>query len=245
MLNLQTKTVREIALEMPQTTRVFEEYKIDYCCHGNRPFDEACRTVGADPADVMNKIGAVMEVKEDAETSSLNHASLTELIDYILDKHHTYTKQELVQLPPLMQKVSSRHGSHYPYILELKEVFQRVCDDLHPHLMKEEAVLFPFIKNLETNLAHGSLASVPPFGTVNNPIRMMRMEHDEVGSLLAEMRKLSNDYTLPDGACPSFTALYSRMETFERDLHRHIHLENNLLFPKAIELETKALAVGV
>ena len=244
MENLQTKTVREIALEMPMTTRVFEEFKIDYCCHGNTLFDEACRNVGANPDAVMQKIDGVLEVSDDKEFDWLADSTLCELIEYILDKHHTYTRQEIEQLTPLMAKVASRHGEHNPYLLELQQVFQKICDDLGPHMMKEEMVLFPYIQELETNLSKQICGSSPPFGTILNPVRMMRMEHEEVGELLSKMRTISNDYTLPDGACPSFTALYHRMAEFERDLHQHIHLENNLLFPRAIELEQKTFPLA-
>lgn len=244
MQNLQTKTVREIALEMPVTTRVFEEYKIDYCCHGNTLFDEACRNVGASPDAVMQKIDGVLKVSDDNEFDWLAGTTLCELIEYILDKHHTYTRQEIEQLTPLMAKVESRHGEHNPYLFELRNAFQNICDDLGPHMMKEEMVLFPYIQELETNLSKQLRVSSPPFGTVLNPIRMMRMEHEEVGELLSKMREVTNDYKLPDGACPSFTALYHRFVEFERDIHQHIHLENNLLFPRAVELEQKTFPLA-
>lgn len=244
MLNVQGKTVREIALEMPITTRVFEEFKIDYCCHGNTLFDEACRNVGASPDAVMEKIDGVLEVSDDKEFDWLAGSTLCELIEYILDKHHTYTRQEVEQLTPLMEKVATRHGEHNPYLLELQRVFQKICDDLAPHMMKEEMVLFPYIQELETSLSSQLRASSPPFGTVLNPIRMMRMEHEEVGELLSRMRSISNDYTLPEEACPSFTALYHRFAEFERDIHQHIHLENNILFPRAVELEQKTFPLA-
>jgi len=245
MQNLHNKTVREIALEMPVTTRIFEEFKIDYCCHGNTLFDEACRDVGANPDAVMQKIDNILDVPGNKELEWLTDATLCELMDYILDKHHTYTKQELEQLPPLMEKVVSRHGEHNASLFELRDTFQRVCDDLWPHMMKEETVLFPYIEELEKNFSKQIMGSSPPFGTILNPVRMMRQEHEEVGELLVKMRAISNDYTLPEGACPSFTALYHRFAEFERDLHQHIHLENNLLFPRAVELEQKTFPLMV
>lgn len=245
MQNLQGKTVREIALEMPITTRVFEEFKIDYCCHGNTLFDEACRNVGANPEAVMQKIDSVVEILGNEELDWLSDTTLCELLDYIQDKHHTYTKQELEQLPQLMEKVASRHGEHYPNLFELKDLLQAVCDDLGPHLIKEEMVLFPYIEELEKNFSKQLMISPSPFGSVLNPVRMMRMEHEEVGELLMKMRAISNDYTLPEGACPSFTALYHRLSELERDLHQHIHLENNLLFPRAVEMEQKAFSPSV
>ncbi len=241
MINLQGKTVREIALEMPVTTRVFEEYKIDYCCHGNTAFDEACRNVGADPAAVKQKIDGILDVSGN-KADSFTDMPLSELIDYILDKHHVYTKDEMGHLTPLMAKVASRHGEHNAYLFKLQDLFQAVCDDLGPHMMKEEMVLFPYIQKLEYSHLNNMTAAFPPFGTVQHPITMMNVEHEEVGEILAKMREVTDDYTLPAEACPSFTALYHRLGEFERDLHQHIHLENNLLFPHAIELEQKARA---
>jgi len=143
MFNSQGKTVREIALEMPVTTRVFEEFKIDYCCHGNTPFDEACSNVGASPELVRQKIEGVLDESGPGESESAAKLGLEDLIDHILDKHHVYTRDEIGHLTPLMAKVATRHGDHNPYLFELKELFQALCDDLEPHMVKEEMVLFP------------------------------------------------------------------------------------------------------
>jgi regulator of cell morphogenesis and NO signaling len=240
MFNVQGKTVREIALEAPVTTRVFEEFKIDYCCHGNTQFDEACRNVGASPEKVLQKLAIVLDAPAGGAAANSTDMPASDLIDHILDKHHVYTKAEMQNLMPLMEKVVSRHGEHYDYLNQVKDLFQAVCDDLGPHMMKEEMVLFPYIQKLDHSIRHQLTASFPPFGTVSHPIGMMSVEHEEVGELLSKMRTITNDYTLPEGACPSFTALYHRLAEFELDIHQHIHLENNILFPQAIELERKA-----
>ena len=240
MISVQGKTVREIALAMPVTTRVFEEFKIDYCCHGNTLFVEACRNVGATPDAVMQKIDGILDGSAASDNESFSKMELSDLIDYILDKHHVYTREEMSHLTPLMAKVASRHGDHSPYLLELKDLFQALCDDLEPHMVKEERVLFPYIQNLEHSYSNHLNVAFPPFGTVQHPVSMMSVEHEEVGEILVKMRGVTDDYTLPAEACPSFTALYHRLGEFERDLHQHIHLENNLLFPRAIELEQKA-----
>lgn len=242
MISVQGKTVRDIALEMPVTTRIFEEFKIDYCCHGDTPFDEACRNVGASPDIVLQKIDGVLDLSTADDNGSFAQMGLSDLIDHILDKHHVYTRDEMSHLTPLMAKVASRHGDHYAYLLELKELFQALCDDLEPHMMKEEMVLFPYIQKLEYSYSNRLNTAYPPFGTVQHPVTMMNVEHEEVGEILAKMRKVTDDYTLPAEACPSFTALYHRLGEFEKDLHQHIHLENNLLFPRAIELEQKAFS---
>ncbi len=243
MQNFTTKTVRKIALELPITTRVFEEFKIDYCCGGRKMFLEACRNVGANPQIVLQKIEDVLETDGENEFDWLATATLTELVDHILEKHHIFTKYELAHLTPLMEKVAVRHGENHPELLELKETFETLCDDLGPHLIREEIVLFPYIKELETDLSKQIRASSPCFGTVQNPVRMMMIEHETAGELLLKMRELSNDYTLPEGACPSYTGLYHRFAELERDLHQHIHLENNILFPRAIELEQKTFSL--
>ncbi len=237
MHDLHSMTVREIALEMPVTTRVFEEFKIDYCCRGNTMFDEACRNAGTDPAVVMERLDDV--TAENVEAETLTTGSLTGLIAHILDQHHGYTRDEIAQLRPLMEKVATRHGEHHTFLLELKVLFSRLCGELTPHMAKEELVLFPYIKQLEANATGVISAETPSFGTVQNPIRMMRIEHEDAGELLRQMRLVTNNYMLPNGACPSFTALFHRLDALEKDLHRHIHLENNLLFPRAIELEQK------
>ena len=240
MLNVEGKTVREIALEMPITTRVFEEFKIDYCCHGDTLFDEACRKAGAQPDVVNQKLDLIVDASSQTAGGTFAEMPLNDLIDHILDKHHVYTRQEMAHLTPLMAKVATRHGDHYGYLLELKDLFAAVCDDLEPHMLKEEMVLFPYIRDLEYRLSNGLTVPFAAFGTVRHPISMMGVEHEEVGELLAKMRSITNDYALPDGACPSFTALYHRLEAFERDIHQHIHLENNLLFPRSVELERSA-----
>ena len=237
MQNFTTKTVREIALETPATTRVFEEFKIDYCCGGRKSLTAACESAGANPEVVMEKLDQVMKAGGHDELEFLKNATLGRLIDHIEQKHHSYTKYEVTHLPDLMQKVARVHGENHPELLDLKDLFKGLCDDLAPHMMKEEVVLFPYIRELELKRSEGASVSPPPFGTVGNPIRMMMAEHDTAGELLRGMRELADDYTLPEGACPSFSGLYHRFGEFERDLHQHIHLENNLLFPRAIELE--------
>lgn len=237
-----TKTVREIALEMPFTTRVFEEFKIDYCCGGRRTLAEACAAAGADAPTVSRRIEeAIANAANDFDTDSAERKTPSELIDYILEKHHAFGWREMQRLPPLMEKVAGRHGADHPELLELQTAFQALCEDLNSHFRKEENVLFPFIKTLEASLERGLSVAAPHFRTVKNPVRVMIEEHDAAGDFLRRMREIAADYKLPEGACPSYTALYAGFEDLERDLHRHIHLENNVLFPQAIVLEEKVV----
>ena len=241
--NLTTKTVREIALEAPLTTKVFENYKIDYCCGGNRFFLDACRTAGADAENVLKEISVCLESPAETEFDWVKTASLGRLTDYIVDKHHTFTRDEIKNLTPLMIKVAGRHGEHHTELYALEELFIELCNDLAPHLLKEEQVLFPYIKDLENFKIKNGKVPLSCFGTVQNPVGMMMREHDTAGEILRSMREVSRDYEIPEGACPSYTALLTRLEAFEKDLHQHIHLENNVLFPKAIELENEIFSL--
>ena len=235
---LMTKTIREIALEAPATTRVFEEFKIDYCCGGRRSIADACAAAGIDSAALMQRIGDAIKGggghDGDIVPEGLNP---TELIDYIIAKHHVFTCREIERLAPLMAKVVTRHGEHHPELFELQTVFMLLSESLIPHMRKEENILFPYIQDLDTSVKLGRPAPMPHFGTVKNPIRMLVQEHDTDGDRLRKMREITNNYALPEGACPSYTALYAGLVDLEQDLHRHIHLENNVLFPAAAELE--------
>jgi regulator of cell morphogenesis and NO signaling len=233
-----TMKVREVALELPQATRVFEKLKIDYCCGGDRPLGEACATAGVDVA----KLERMLEDAGQAEVRGkipidFQQVTLTELIGYILDTHHVYTKEEMVRLEALIGKVIGAHGENHPELRQIGEVFQTLCADLKPHMFKEEQILFPYIVEMDRAFLQNRPSPPSPFGTVNNPIRMMMTEHETVGDLLRELRALSANYAVPADGCISYRTLYQALEAFEQDLHQHIHLENNVLFPRAIEME--------
>jgi regulator of cell morphogenesis and NO signaling len=236
MQNFTTKTIREIAVESPATVPVFEEYKIDFCCGGNRNFYDACQSVGVSPEIVSDRIIQVLS-GQSKDSESLEQKNASALIDYIVEKHHVFTKAEISRLSALTEKVCRKHAEAHPELFDLRQLFTELCDDLTPHMMKEENVLFPFIKHLEMSRENNLSSPYPPFGTVKNPVRMMMVEHDTAGDLLKKMRGITKDYALPEGVCPSFQALYFGLEEFEKDLHRHIHLENNVLFPNAVNLE--------
>jgi regulator of cell morphogenesis and NO signaling len=232
-------TVRDIAIELPQATRLFEKLKIDYCCGGNRPLADACASAGVDVDNMMEMLAEVTQSTSPDGLSALDfqNVSLTELITHILDTHHVFTKAEMERLQSLAGKVLAAHGSNHPELVHLDELFARLCADLKPHMFKEEQILFPYILAMTEAAGQKRAAPFAPFGTVNNPIRMMMMEHDTAGEILREMRALTSDYKVPPDACISYQTLYQALENFEKDLHQHIHLENNILFPKALELE--------
>lgn len=231
-----TMKVRDVVLELPQATRVFEKLKIDYCCGGDTPLGEACATAGVEVANLERMLE---EVGQTPGNGSLDFAKATlgALVGHILDKHHVYTKEEMARLEPLIDKVIAAHGENHSELRSLGGLFQQLCADLKPHMFKEEQILFPYIVEMERSAVENRPKPFAPFGTVNNPIRMMMMEHETVGDLLRELRALSSDYTVPPDGCISYQTLYQALEAFEKDLHQHIHLENNILFPRAIELE--------
>ena len=232
-------TVRDVAMELPQSTRLFEKLKIDYCCGGNKPLAEACASAGVEVDNVMEMLAEVTRSNTKPEgESDFQNTPLPALITHIVETHHVFTKSEMERLEALADKVLAAHGGNHPELIHLDELITRLCADLKPHMFKEEQVLFPYI--VATAEAAEQKRPVPfaPFGTVNNPIRMMMREHDTAGEILRELRALTSDYKVPPDACISYRTLYEALENFEKDLHQHIHLENNILFPKALDLES-------
>ena len=242
-LNTST-TVRELAVTEPGATRVFEKLKIDYCCCGGKTLAEACEVVGIKTEDVWQLLAEAGKAQATSdEPLDFQTASLTGLVGYILEKHHVFTKEEMERLDALVEKVHGVHGANHPELSRIKHLFKCLCDDLKPHMFKEEQVLFPYIIRLDEASNRQQTPMPPPFGTVRNPVRMMMLEHDTAGELLRELREVSNGYSAPADACISYRTLYEALEAFERDLHQHIHLENNILFPRAVEMERTAAAI--
>jgi regulator of cell morphogenesis and NO signaling len=232
------KTVRELALEYPNATRVFEKLGIDYCCGGNKSLEEACAFANLSVPEVLESLAATGATRtSNQEDRNWQEAPLADLVAYIYDKHHKYTREEIERLGVLFDKVCSVHGTNHPELLHIQSSFQGLAQELTTHMMKEEMVLFPYIVRMEEAAIQRDPVLPVPFGTVRNPIAMMVHEHDAAGEALRLMRKLSKEFTPPDDACVSFRTLYKALVDFEADLHRHIHLENNILFPRAIEME--------
>ena len=228
-----TQTVREIALENPASIRVFEAFGIDYCCGGRKPLAEACAAKNI-------ALDAVITALENGTASSApvsDAQSLSALVSHIVNAHHAYVRRELPRLAELASKVVSRHGDTKPELPQIQTKLGQISEELIEHLAKEEVVLFPYITKLERAKNEGTAKPHGCFGTVASPIAMMTQEHEAAGALLAAIRQLSGDYTPPVGACPTFHAFYNGLREFEQDLHQHIHLENNILFPRAMAME--------
>jgi len=233
-MDIGERTVGDLAVEMPLSIRVFEAWKIDYCCGGHTPLPTAVAAAGKTVDEFVTALDALATVPDNtARDWSLD--SLTTMAADIVSIYHAYTREELQTLEPLAQKVLGVHGDRRP---ELKDVLALICavrEDMLPHMLKEEQILFPYVNQLEEGDA-----PTPFFGTVKNPVRKMMAEHDRVGELLASLRSVTEEYTPPESACFSYRELYRRLSEFEQRTHEHIHIENNLYFPRAVALEPQA-----
>jgi regulator of cell morphogenesis and NO signaling len=232
-----TKTVGEIAAEVPNATREFEKLGIDYCCGGSRSLGEACAEAKISVEEALARLE-----KSQASTPTDAHQDwqkqpLADLIDHIKTTHHKFVREECQRIEALTTKVVGVHGKNHPELLQIQEVFSALNGELSVHLMKEEQVLFPYIVRMEESALAGEPMPPAAFGTVVNPVRMMMQEHDGAGDALRSLRTITNGYRVPDDACISYRTLYEALKGFEADLHQHIHLENNILFPRAVGLE--------
>lgn len=229
------RTLAELVTADPRTARVLEGHGLDYCCGGRRTLADACSEAGVDPAVVVDALIAAPP-QDGPDWGGMAPA---ELVDHLEATHHAYLHTEFGRLTALADKVASVHGERHPELVEVQATYAELRADLEPHLMKEENVLFPLIRELD---ASGG-AAAPHCGSLETgPIRVMMMEHDRAGELLAELRKLTNGYEVPDDGCASYRALYEGLAELEADTHLHVHKENNVLFPAVIEIEHRDAA---
>jgi regulator of cell morphogenesis and NO signaling len=226
-----SKTVGQYVVERPARARVFENFGIDYCCGGKKPLEQVCLDKKIDLQQVL----AALEQADapNASAEDWSQASMTELADHIEARHHQPLKRELERLDFFTEKMARKHGTDKPELVAVRELFVALRQDLEQHLAKEEQILFPLCRQLEA--AGGPVAS--HCGSVANPIAVMVREHEGAGELLARLRAVTHDYTVPEDACNTFRAVYASLAELEADLHVHIHKENNILFPRAIEVE--------
>ncbi len=239
METLEKNTQKEIGLfvaEDYRTAAVFSKYKIDFCCNGNRTIEEACNKKGIDSNILMNEIDAILNSNR-GETIDYKSWPLDLLIDYIEKKHHRYVEEKIPVLRQFLDKLCRVHGEHHPELLKINELFTASAGELASHMKKEELVLFPFVKQLVKAKLNSEAVRVPQFGTVENPIAMMKHEHDNEGERFRQIAELTSNYNPPADACNTYTVTFAMLDEFEKDLHLHIHLENNILFPEAIKLE--------
>jgi len=230
------QTVGELVRENPARSRVFEQFSIDYCCGGKVPFHEACRDRGLDPERVAAEL-ALVDAEPAQSSEDAANMGLADLADHIEATHHNYLREELPRLDFMTQKVAQAHGEAEPRLHEIREVFVACREELEAHMLKEERVLFPMIRELEQ--ADGPVSF--HCGSLANPIRMMEHEHDNAGDALDRFRTLTDGYTPPEWACNTYRAMVDGLAAFERDMHQHVHKENNVLFPRSLELEDALL----
>ena len=239
MISTENKTVGEAVAENPSLAAVFEKHRIDYCCHGDRPVEAVCRQLGLSFEALLAEAKATRPAGESKDWTS---AALTELADHIVSRHHSYLRTALPSIDARLAKVLDAHAqAHGETLRPLKGTFEGLKAELTQHMQKEEMILFPVVRAMEAAEKGSSAPPPAPGGSVDNPIRVMEHEHENAGRALESMRQLTSDYALPADACNEFRVLYGQLEELEGDLHIHIHLENNILFPKASQLEERLL----
>ena len=232
-----TRTVRELATELPGATRIFEKLGIDYCCGGARTLRDACTDARLTVDDVIRSLEQSEARQPGAPAPDWTTAPLNALTAHIVNKHHAYVRQEVRRIQALLAKVIAAHGQNHPEVAQIQENFEDLGNELTSHMFKEENVLFPYIDSMQAAVDRGQPVPPPFFGTVRNPVQMMMMEHDGAGEKLKAMRDLSSGYSVPADGCATYASLYRALGEFEQDLHQHIHLENNILFPRAVKME--------
>lgn len=233
------ETLGEIAVKDLRKAEVFKKYGLDFCCGGKKTVKEACAEKGIDVTKVEQELQQADKIVSTSTNRPLpyNDWGLDFLADYITNTHHSYVKKTIPDLRAYATKVASVHGAQHPELLQVNKLTQQVCDELSSHMVKEETVLFPYIKKLFAASIDGSVAQSAIFDSVKTPIDAMEHEHEFVGNALDQIRAITNNYSLPEDACASYAFLFKNLDEFENDLHIHVHLENNILFPKALKLE--------
>lgn len=239
----QQETIGEIVTRDFRKAQVFKRFGIDFCCGGKKTIKEVCDKKGIDLTEVTSALERINSETPAGENDYLKW-DIGFLTDYIINTHHQYVKDNTSFITELANKVARVHGGQHREVIEVARLFNEVGADLILHLGKEEKVLFPFIKELAIVQRNGGLLPEAAFGNVSNPIHMMESEHEQAGEILHTIREITNDFTLPADACNSYTILYKKLDEYENDLHKHVHLENNILFPKAL-LAEKELRITV
>lgn len=229
------KTIGEIVADDFRTAAVFKKYGIDFCCKGNRSIEEACDAKKIDAKDIY----ADLENISSPTTGNTDFTSwpLDLLADYVEKVHHRYVEEKTPALLQFLNKIAKVHGDRHPELIEIYDLFSESAQDLAAHLKKEELILFPFIKKMVSAQREGIALQTANFGTVENPVAMMKHEHAVEGERFEKIAQLTNNYQTPADGCSTYNVAFRMLEDFENDLHKHIHLENNILFPKAVELE--------
>jgi regulator of cell morphogenesis and NO signaling len=230
------KTIGEFVAEDYRTARVFERYGIDFCCGGRISLSDACRERDIAFATIL---GEIKTVKEEPQDRSQNYGSwgLPFLADYIVNTHHAYLNENTRQIAVYANKIAEVHGAHHPEVIEIAGIFDRIATDMEAHLREEEEVLFPAIKRIDAARKGDSEPEAADLNKIRESLEKLNREHDAIGDAVHTIRDLSKGYTIPEDVCNTFVITYRKLKEFEDDLHKHVHLENNILFPKAARLQ--------
>ena len=229
MTELMNQTLSQIVTENYQAAQVFEKYGLDFCCKGKRPLTDACKEKSLPVENVVKDLTQALNSADNQK--EFKEMSLTELAEYIVRVHHNYVKQSMPPILMYVLKVATKHGSRFPYMHEVYDLFLEIEEEMTSHMAKEEKILFPRIKLLELNAAQENTP-----GYISAPVEVMETEHEHAGDTMEKIRVLTNNYQAPEDACTTFRLALASLQAFESDLHHHVHLENNILFPKAIAL---------
>jgi len=231
--------VNEIALANPGARHVLEDAGIDYCCGGGKSLAEACQRANVPPEEILRQLERNSERVGPGEVQ-WRSAPLAELTRHIRERHHQYVREVTPRLCGLLAKIREKHGRNHRELGEIEKLFEELAREMQMHMRKEEQILFPFIDALERAACSGGVPELPFFQTVRNPIYSMMKEHDSAGERMRQIRSASDNFKPPADACTSYQAAYQGLGDFEKDLHLHVHLENNILFPRAVKLEAEA-----
>ena len=241
MINISKEMrVGDIAVRNTALRKIFEQYGIDFCCKGEQPLDTAAAKKGIPIKELLNRLNEAANIPNDSGSKEKNWAAvqLSELIDYIVSHHHGYLKENLPMIQQLIEKVLNAHAQNHAVMLTtVQQTFGELYREIDQHLQKEESILFPLVKSMESYNDHGGDKPQSSCGSVKSIISQMKTEHESAGNALEKLRLTTSDYTLPQDACASFSGLFQDLQQLEKDLHEHINLENNLLFSKSIDLE--------
>jgi len=235
---LESPTVGDIVAADFRAAEVFEQFGIDFCCGGRRSFDDACRGAAADPAAVLHALNAISRSRVEAD--DVTSWPLDRLIDHIETTHHAYVRQALPAIARHLVRLVEVHTDRHPELVQVGHAFADLHDELMQHMLKEERILFPYVRDLVERQRATCGRVISPFGTGENPIRMMEREHREAAGALQLIRELTGGFAVPSDGCSTYAVCMAELVQFERDLHLHVHLENNVLFPRAVALEQAA-----
>ncbi len=235
MTELMNKSLAQIVTSNHRAAAVFEKYHLDFCCRGKRSLEQACTEDNLKVEEVVAELSQVSAGNSCAVSVYFEHFTPIQLVDYIVSTHHSYVKKESPSIYAYLYKVTSKHADRHPELSRILELFTRIKEEMEQHMEKEELVLFPRIKEIERTIAEGKEVMIPGSYLIS-PIMHMESDHEEAGSLLAEIRQLTNNYTPPADACTTYKLCFASLHAFELDLHQHVHLENNILFPKALKM---------